>query len=88
MRKKAKSGVKAELRRGKRTVSCQVSERYISYKPTDPKEIGFGYPVVMYVRKDNSHEDKPDRNICEMVFSLEDLEVMVAQLRSDISVSQ
>ena len=84
MRKKARYELEAEERRGQRTVSCQVSDRYLRYSRTDPKEIGFGYPVVLHVMKDN-YGEKPDRNMCELVVSLEDLEVMVAQLRSAIS---
>lgn len=76
----------AKSRRGERTVSCQVSERYLSYDRTDAREISFGHPVVLRVMKDN-YGDKPDRTLCELILSLEDLEVMVAQLRADITRS-
>ena len=85
MRQKARFELEAEKRRGKRTVTCQVSDRYLRYERTDPKGTGFGNPVVINVMTDRGYDDKPDRKLCEMVVSLEDLEVMVAQLRADIT---
>lgn len=75
--------IREKQKRGKRTVTCQVSGRYLKYEKTDPNEIGFGFPVVMYVMTDGF--EKRDKKLCELVFSLEDLEVMVAQLKADIT---
>lgn len=69
-----------------RAVPCQVSSRYLRFDKADSRELGFGYPVSVDVMS-NNYGDKPDRKLCELVFSLEDLEAMVAQLRDDVSAA-
>lgn len=69
-----------------RAVMCQVSDRYLRYEEASSTPIQEGHPVMMYVMA-NNHGEKPDRNLCELVFTVEDLETLVAQLRADISRS-
>lgn len=67
-----------------RAVMCQVSDRYLRYGEASSQPIPTGHPVMMHVMA-NNHGEKPDRNLCELVFTVEDLEKLVAQLRADIS---
>ena len=67
-----------------RAVSCQVSSRYLAYGETYEAAFGYGHPVTIDVMFNNCGE-KPNRKICELVLSLEDLEQMVAQLRADLT---
>lgn len=81
MRKKQRSELKAEERRGAFTVSCMLTDRYLKYRLIDPREGPNSVPVQIEVMTDR-YGEKPDYKIATLDFWLEDLEVMVAQLRA------
>jgi len=73
-------------RRGKRTVNCIVTDRYLRYdKPGRPMAGCFpdnkkvGTPIVISVMTDKYSETKHHK-ICELVLTLEELKAMVAIL--------
>jgi hypothetical protein len=78
-------------RRGKRTVNCIVSGRYLRYDDLGPSSIGYfparlkiGTPVTIDVMTDSDTEKEP-RKICELTLTLEELKDMVSRLEKDIA---
>ncbi|MCF4098205.1 hypothetical protein [Maritalea mediterranea] len=62
-------------RRGARTASCMVSDRYL--KATDPEDTGAeeGHATFLSVYKSNNFMTNgvPDKKLCELVIPMEEL---------------
>lgn len=71
-------------RRGKRTVNCEISSRYLKYGQAHDSGTVSGVLVAVDVMTDNGEEEKPDRKICELVLSLGELKELVNKVESDI----
>lgn len=76
-------------RRGPRTVHCVVSGRYLRFgalgQPSPgyfPDQAKIGTPVVLDVMT-SADIDTPDRKICELLVTLEELRDMVARLEKE-----
>ena len=77
--------------RGKRVVNCIVSGRYLRFGKVGKPSAGYfpdhgkvGTPVVLDVMTDTD-SDAPDRKLCEMIVTLEELEAIVDLLKREPS---
>ena len=70
-------------RRGKRTLNCVVSSRYIKYDQPDKVLLQEGRPIYWSIMVDN-YGDKPDRKLCEFIVTYEELKVMMARFEGEI----
>jgi hypothetical protein len=80
-------------RRGSRTVTCVVSGRYLRFGKLGPPSSGYfpdqakvGTPVPLDVMA-SSDIETPDRKICQLIVTLEELRDMVAMLEKEKSDS-
>ena len=68
--------------RGERILHCSFSSRFINYGSLHPNHSGRGHTVVLQVMADRSPE-KPNKMLCELYVTLEQLREAVAQLEQD-----
>ncbi|WP_031269016.1 MULTISPECIES: hypothetical protein [unclassified Labrenzia] len=79
-------------RRGKRTINCIVSDRYLRYGDLAPSSAGYfpdqlkiGTPVTIDVMSDNAPDEREPRKLCQLIVTVEELREMVAQLDKDLA---
>jgi predicted DNA-binding protein (UPF0251 family) len=72
-------------RRGRKAVNCIVSGRYLAIHGVDNCIVDGSHPVSLNVMTDTGEKD---RNICEMIVTLEELEAVVALLRKELAEKQ
>jgi hypothetical protein len=80
-------------KRGKRSVNCVVSGRYLRYGHPASTSTGYfpdqhklGTPVTIEIMSSNDPDSK-DRKICELILTLEELKQMVEILEQEKSSS-
>ncbi|UWP88377.1 hypothetical protein [Aliiroseovarius crassostreae] len=74
-------------RRGRKAVNCIVSGRYLAIHGVDNCIVDGGHPVSLNVMTDTDPDQK-DRNMCEMIVTLEELERVVSILREELAENQ
>lgn len=70
--------------RGKRTVNCEISGRYLKYGTGYDTGTAQGVWLHMDVMTDGNDSDTPDRKICELVLPLNELKEMIRLAESDV----
>jgi hypothetical protein len=65
-------------RLGKQVIPCFVSGRYLRF--SDMADTGTNGRAVAVDVMSESDDEKPDRKLCELVLTLDDLKRMVARL--------
>lgn len=72
-------------RRGKRSVSCVVSERWLRLEEPHHQELNVGTPISLDVLTDTYDEDgnlKP-KKLCTLIVTVEQLRNLVDQIDDD-----
>ena len=72
-------------RRGRRVLNCQISDRYITFGEASDSGMEEGALVMVNVMTDRSFDEKPDRKLCELALSLNELKAMVAAMENDLT---
>jgi len=70
--------------RGKRTVNCEISGRYLKYGTGHDTGTEQGVWLHMDVMADGNDNDTPDRKICELVLPLNELKEMIRLAEDDV----
>lgn len=71
-------------RRGKRTVNCEISGRYLKYGTGHDTGTKMGVLVSVDVMTDGNDRDTLDRKICELVLPLDELKELIRLSESDV----
>jgi hypothetical protein len=70
-------------KRGKRTVNCEISGRYLTYGEGHDTGTNMGVLISVDVMTDGNDSDTPDRKICELVLPLNELKELVRLAEQD-----
>lgn len=69
--------------RGKRTVNCEISGRYLKYGEGHQTSTEMGVCIPVDVMTDGNDSDTPDRKICELYLRLDELKELVRLAEED-----
>ncbi len=77
------SGWKRTLnRRGKRSVSCIVSDRWLRFGEPDQQALNIGTPIVIEVMTETPDENGEfkSRKLCSLIVTVEQLKKLVGEI--------
>lgn len=74
---------RTQNRRGKRSVSCIVTERWLRFEEPDHQKLNIGTPISLDVMTDTYDEDDnfiKSKKLCSLIVTVEQLHNLVDQI--------